>query len=209
MDGVSFIALPGRVTSLIGPNGAGKTTVLNVLGGLYAPDAGAVMLGTSDVTGMPSYARARAGITHTYQTTQLFPPMSVLDNLLIALRWGKLGPPLAALIGTRCDAAHRQTAERLLAFVAYTGPLEQPAAALTHVDKLLEELARALASNCTCCYSTSQQLATGHGGITVVLTVPIIDTALYQTGSEHTRGRLRSRNVRLGRLMPTTSRVVS
>jgi len=143
--GVSFIAPPGHVTSLIGPNGAGKTTVLNVLGGLYAPDAGTVLLGASDVTGMPPYARAQAGLARTYQTTQLFPTMSVLDNLLIALRRGHLGPPLAALIGTRRAAALRQTAERLLAFVGYTGPLEQPAAALAHVDKRLVELARALA----------------------------------------------------------------
>jgi ABC-type branched-subunit amino acid transport system ATPase component/ABC-type branched-subunit amino acid transport system permease subunit len=143
--GVSFSARPGQVTSLIGPNGAGKTTVLNVLGGLEVPDAGAVLLGTADVTGMPPYARARAGIARTYQTTQLFPTMSVLDNLLIALRHGQLGPPLAALVGAQRNAALRQTAERLLAFVGYTGPLAQPAAALAHVDKRLVELARALA----------------------------------------------------------------
>jgi ABC-type branched-subunit amino acid transport system ATPase component len=119
--------------------------VLNVLDGVYVPDAGVVRLGGSDVTALPPYARARLGIARTYQTTQLFPTMSVLDNLLIALRRGHLGPPLTVLTGTRRDAALRQTAERLLAFVGYSGPLEQPAAALAHVDKRLVELARALA----------------------------------------------------------------
>jgi ABC-type branched-subunit amino acid transport system ATPase component/ABC-type branched-subunit amino acid transport system permease subunit len=143
--GMSCMAKPGQVTSLIGPNGAGKTTVLNVLNGLVAPTAGTVRLGASDVTDLPAYARARAGIARTYQTTQLFPTLSVLDNLLLALHCGKLGPPLALLHGARRAAARRQAAEQLLAFVGYSGPLEQPAAALAHGDRRLVDLARALA----------------------------------------------------------------
>src|SRR5205823_9116906 len=75
----------------------------------------------------------------------LFPTLSVLDNLLLALHCGKLGPPLAILHRARRAAARQQVAERLLAFVGYGGPLEQPAAALAHGDRRLVELARALA----------------------------------------------------------------
>jgi len=143
--GVSFAARPGQVTSIIGPNGAGKTTVLNLMGGFYKPDAGVVRLGARDVAGMPSHRVARAGIGRTYQTTQLFQHMSVLDNLLIALRRGSLGSIVAALGGARHDDDDRALAESLLAFVGYQGPLHQRAGALPHVDKRLVEIARALA----------------------------------------------------------------
>ena len=142
---VDFTARPGQVTSLIGPNGAGKTTVLNVLSGLYRPDAGLVTLGIRQLVGLPAYAVARAGLARTYQTTQLFPSMSVLENLLIALRHGRLGTLLAVYANARRDRELLQTAARLLAFVGYTGPLHQPAAALAHVDKRMVEIARALA----------------------------------------------------------------
>jgi len=85
---VDFTVRSGQITSLIGPNGAGKTTVLNVLSGFYLPDAGRVTLGEHQVIGLPSYAIARLGIARTYQTTALFPSLSVLDNLLIARRRG-------------------------------------------------------------------------------------------------------------------------
>jgi ABC-type branched-subunit amino acid transport system ATPase component/ABC-type branched-subunit amino acid transport system permease subunit len=144
--GVSLTARAGEVTSIIGPNGAGKTTLLNLMGGFYKPDAGAVTLGARDVTGLPSHALARAGIARTYQTTQLFSRMSVLDNLSIALRRGRLGSIFAALFMPLRDRPERELAESLLAFVGYDGPLHQPAGALPHVDKRLVEIARALAT---------------------------------------------------------------
>ena len=80
----AFDAQPRAITSLIGPNGAGKTTVLNMLGGFYRPDAGTIRLGGEALQGRPAYAIARAGVARTYQTSQLFGSMSVLDNLTIA-----------------------------------------------------------------------------------------------------------------------------
>ena len=129
--GVSFSAQPGAVTSLIGPNGAGKTTVLNMLGGFYRPDAGRVTLGERPVAGIPAYRIARAGIARTYQTSQLFGSLSVLENLVIA------SPERSG-----SEAA----AEALLAFVGYRGDLHARAADLPHVDRRLVEIARALAT---------------------------------------------------------------
>lgn len=146
VDNVGFSAQPGHVTSIIGPNGAGKTTVLNLIGGFYRPDSGKVRLGGRDVAGISSHAVARAGIARTYQTTLLFEEMAVIENLEIALRRGRLGSVITALFGrhgTRAD--DRRTAEGLLDFVGYTGPVEQTAGALPHVDRRLVEIARALA----------------------------------------------------------------
>ncbi|MGE0034998.1 MAG: ATP-binding cassette domain-containing protein [Xanthobacteraceae bacterium] len=138
---VSLSAEPGKVTSVIGPNGAGKTTVLNVIGGFYRPDSGSVRLAGQELAGAPAWKIARAGIARTYQTTKLFASMSVLDNVLIAMRCGRLG-------GMLVDAASPEdsrAAEALLAFVGYHGALATPAGDLPHVDRRLVEIARALA----------------------------------------------------------------
>jgi len=139
---VTFAARPGRILSLIGPNGAGKTTVLNMIGAFYRPDAGSIRLGTVELAGVPAWRAARAGIARTYQTTQLFADMSVLDNVLMALRRGNLGSPLAGSAG----AQDRTLAEALLAFVGYQGAIAAPASSLPHVDRRLVEIARALAT---------------------------------------------------------------
>jgi branched-chain amino acid transport system ATP-binding protein len=145
LDGVGLTALPGKVTSIIGPNGAGKTTVLNLMCGFYKADDGLVNLGEKNCAQLPPYAIARAGIARTYQTTQLFDSMSVLDNLLIALRRGRLGSILNSLFRVEKDDGLRRTAENLLAFVGYGGPMHSAAGDLPHVDKRLVEIARALA----------------------------------------------------------------
>ena len=141
-SGVSFDARPGKVTSVIGPNGAGKTTVLNIVGGFYRADTGSVKLGDHDLSGASAWKVARAGISRTYQTTKLFTTLSVLDNVLIALRRGQLGAPLSSAE----NAQDRESAEALLAFVGYSGPLATVAGDLPHVDRRLVEIARALAS---------------------------------------------------------------
>ena len=135
-------AEPGRITSVIGPNGAGKTTVLNMIGGFYRPDAGSIRLGGASSPARRPGAIARAGIARTYQTTQLFGAMSVLDNMLVALRRGRLGNPLGDIAARR----RPRVAEALLAFVGYRGALARAAGDLPHVDRRLVEIARALAT---------------------------------------------------------------
>jgi len=137
VNDVAFSAEPGSITSLIGPNGAGKTTVLNMLGGFYRPDAGAVRLGTREIAGQAAYVIARAGVARTYQTSQLFGSMSVFDNLAIAHCKGSLGVS---------SNNARAAVGRLAAFVGYRGDLTRRAADLPHVDRRLIEIARALAT---------------------------------------------------------------
>jgi branched-chain amino acid transport system ATP-binding protein len=140
---LSFTAEPGRITSIIGPNGAGKSTVLNLTCGFFKPDHGSIHLGDHEIAGLSSHAIARAGIARTYQTTHLFSQMSVIDNVLVALRRGRLAA--GELLVPDRDPERAALAESLLAFVGYGGALDRMAGTLPHVDKRLVEIARALA----------------------------------------------------------------
>jgi branched-chain amino acid transport system ATP-binding protein len=140
---LSFDGRAGEITSIIGPNGAGKSTVLNLICGFYRPDHGSIMLGKQDITRLPSHAIARAGIARTYQASELFANMTVLDNILVAMRRGHLTP--ATLFSPERDRDRRELAQSILAFAGYAGALDQLAGALPHVDKRLVEIARALA----------------------------------------------------------------
>jgi len=144
VNGLALTAVPGKITSVIGPNGAGKTTVLNLIGGFYRPAGGSIKLGDTELAGAPAHVIARAGIARTYQTTQLFAKLSVLENLLIAMRHGTLGSPLAAL-GIEGDSDAAREAQALLDFVGYGGDPYREAGTLPHIDKRLVEIARALA----------------------------------------------------------------
>jgi branched-chain amino acid transport system permease protein len=137
---VSLHAPAASITSIIGPNGAGKTTVLNMISGFYTPDTGQIQL-HSALAGLPAWQTARAGIARTYQTTQLFGEMSVLDNVLVAMQKGRPGSPF-----TLHTTEQRDLALDLLALVGYRGAVNIAAEELPHVDRRLVEIARALAT---------------------------------------------------------------
>ncbi|HSG54962.1 MAG TPA: ATP-binding cassette domain-containing protein [Paracoccaceae bacterium] len=141
VDGASFEAQPGQVTSIIGPNGAGKTTLLNMVSGFYAPGTGRIESMGQDIAGWSMHATARLGIARTYQATRLFGSMSAEDNVITGFARGRFGAPFANVAS---DEA-RAMAQGLLRFVGYTGAPETPAADLPHVDRRLVEVARALA----------------------------------------------------------------
>ena len=84
LDDVSLTVEPGRVTGLIGPNGAGKTTLFNIVSGLLDPSAGRIVLDGRDVTKAGPAARARGGLSRTYQQLELFTSLSVRDNVRVA-----------------------------------------------------------------------------------------------------------------------------
>ncbi len=136
---------PGAVTSLIGPNGAGKTTALNMLSGFYLPSHGEVRLGAHRLDGQAAHAAARAGVARTYQTSQLFGSLGVLENVVLALGRGRLGRLWSAQAMNAPSAVQR--ARGLLAACGYHGDLACPAADLPHVDRRVVEIARALATD--------------------------------------------------------------
>ncbi len=85
VDGIDFDVRAGELLALIGPNGAGKSTCFNMLNGQLKPSAGQVLLGGRDVTGLPPRAMWRAGVGRTFQITQTYGSMTVLENVQVAL----------------------------------------------------------------------------------------------------------------------------
>ncbi len=85
-DEVSLTLFPGEIHALIGPNGAGKSTLIHVLSGSVAPDAGTLELNGRDVTGLAAHERVAAGLSRSFQITNIFKSMTVMDNLLLAVQ---------------------------------------------------------------------------------------------------------------------------
>jgi lipopolysaccharide export system ATP-binding protein len=85
VDGVSFDVRPGEVVGLLGPNGAGKTTSFHCVVGLVRQDAGEVLLGGRELTGLPLHARARLGLGYLPQEPSIFRALTVRENFLLVL----------------------------------------------------------------------------------------------------------------------------
>jgi len=98
VDGVSLTLGPRRRLAIIGPNGAGKTTLFRLIAGDMPPSQGRIFLFGREVTRLPAHRRARLGLSRTFQVSNLFAGLSVLDNVRLAAqagepsRWRLLGP---------------------------------------------------------------------------------------------------------------------
>jgi branched-chain amino acid transport system ATP-binding protein len=84
--GVTLKVMPGDRKAIIGPNGAGKTTLFNLITGIFPATSGQVVLFGQDVTKWPSHRRTALGMARTFQITSLFPKLTVLDNVLLAIQ---------------------------------------------------------------------------------------------------------------------------
>ena len=84
VDNVDFVLRQGQILGLIGPNGSGKTTLINMITGIYTPDAGEVRLCGKKITGLPSHVIANHGIARTFQHVHLIDDMTALDNVAVA-----------------------------------------------------------------------------------------------------------------------------
>jgi ABC-type branched-subunit amino acid transport system ATPase component len=104
----------GEVNAVIGPNGSGKTTLFNCITGMIKPDAGRVTYGDQDITGNAPHRIARAGIGRSFQLCRVFPRMTVLDNLLVAVSARGLAAQLAS-------ARDRKDIERARGWLARMG----------------------------------------------------------------------------------------
>ena len=84
-SGISLRLAHGARHALIGPNGAGKTTLINLLTGVLSPTAGRILLDGRDITATPRHRRARDGLSRTFQVNQLFPGMTPLETVHLAI----------------------------------------------------------------------------------------------------------------------------
>ncbi|MFI6444075.1 ABC transporter ATP-binding protein [Kitasatospora sp. NPDC050543] len=146
VDGVDLTAPAGRITALIGPNGAGKSTLFDCLAGTLRPDAGRVLLGGRDVTGLPAHARVRLGMARTFQQIAVFPTLTVTENVRVGAEQ-RAGGSVRGLLGLPAPGGRQaqQATEHALALLGLSALRERPAAALPTGTLRLLELARALA----------------------------------------------------------------
>ena len=141
---LDFEVRRGQVTSIIGPNGAGKSTVFNLIAGTIRPDAGRVELDGRDVTALAPHALARLGLARSFQISNLFFGLTVLENVRLACQ--ARAPRKRFLARLDRDRALADRARAILAEFAIADLADEPAANLSHGDQRRLEIAVCMAS---------------------------------------------------------------
>lgn len=144
VDGVDLQVRHGGVHAVIGPNGAGKSTLFNLISGQLRPDAGTVEFDGADVTGALPQRLARAGVGRSFQTTAVFPGLSALDNVRLAMM--AIGRETRRPIGTATRRI-RDASNATLETVGLAAHAQVRAGELSHGDQRALELAISLAVN--------------------------------------------------------------
>ena len=133
VNGVNLVVNGGEVVGLLGPNGAGKTTTFHMMVGLVHPDGGSVLMNGEDLTAMPIYQRARAGLSYLPQESSVFRRLTVEENLLAILE-------TLDLTGEQ----QKEGAERLMRMLGVFELAKQRALTLSGGERRRVEIARAL-----------------------------------------------------------------
>ncbi len=150
---VSLAVVPGQIKGLIGPNGAGKTTLFNLVAGVLAPSAGDIRFRGRSILGHPPYQIAELGIVRTFQNVQIFPGMTVLENVLVGCHQHMRSSVLDAAFRTprmrREEVVMRGRAAGLLAMCGLDRWADASADSLPFGLQRIVEIARALAASPT------------------------------------------------------------
>ncbi len=136
LDGVSLELTGGKIWSMIGPNGAGKTTLFNIITGMLPADSGRIIFKGKEITNRPAFEVCRRGIARTYQHKNLFPNLTVAENITAGMWKDPAG-----------ERARRRRLEEIVSFLGLTGKGRAPVSDLSPLDSKLVELGRALATN--------------------------------------------------------------
>jgi branched-chain amino acid transport system ATP-binding protein len=145
VDRVDMAVRQGELRSIIGPNGAGKTTFFRLISGEVAPTSGRIWFRDREVTGLPQHAVARLGIGKSYQITNVFPHLTVLENVRVAVQGYARSFHFWSRADHLVDVCDKALA--LLRTMGLEAKAERLAAHLSHGEKRHLELAIALASD--------------------------------------------------------------
>ena len=144
--GVSLQIMPGDRKAIIGPNGAGKTTLFNLISGILPASSGQVLMFGNDVTAWPSHRRTALGMARTFQVTSLFPKLTVLDNVLLAIK----GRSASKFVMWRFLSSYRDVydkAHELLERAAFLDRRDTEARRLSHGEQRQLEIVLGIASD--------------------------------------------------------------
>jgi branched-chain amino acid transport system ATP-binding protein len=143
VDGVSMQVAPGELRAIIGPNGAGKTTFFNMISGFFAPTAGEIVFDGTTVTKMAVTARVAMGMARTFQITEIFPELTVRENIRIGVE-SALGLRQRFWLGGKHAADVRRGIDEALTQTGLTAQADRLVGELSHGDQRAAEIATAL-----------------------------------------------------------------
>jgi branched-chain amino acid transport system ATP-binding protein len=141
VNGVSFEVREGEILGLIGPNGSGKSTLFNCILGQLAPSAGDVRIDGRPITGKRPCDLNRLGVGRTFQLLQVFPQLTVRENLILAGQEHR-GSMWSRLVGPR-DAGLRASADRMIEFFRLSALADEKAGSLSYGQQKLLDVAMA------------------------------------------------------------------
>jgi len=141
---VSLAVQPGELRAVIGPNGAGKTTFFNLISGFLTPTSGQIIFDGRDITDMPASERVKIGMARTFQITEIFPELSVHENVRIAVEV-EAGYRLRPWISRTEATEVKRRIDETLTLVGLSMKAHRLVGELAHGDQRCAEIAMALA----------------------------------------------------------------
>jgi branched-chain amino acid transport system ATP-binding protein len=140
---VSLTVAQGELRAIIGPNGAGKTTFFNLISGLFPPTTGTISFDGRDITRVPAYKRVSLGMARTFQITEIFPELTVFENVRIGAEV-TAGYGMRPYVGQALTAKVRSRVEDTLRLVGLEAKADRLVGELAHGDQRVAEIAMAL-----------------------------------------------------------------
>jgi branched-chain amino acid transport system ATP-binding protein len=144
VDNVSLTVEPGELRAVIGPNGAGKTTFFNLISGFFPPTAGTIVFDEHDITAWPAHRRVAHGMARTFQITEIFPELSVRENLRTPVEVAA-GLRLRPWLSGEADAKIRTRLDELLKMGGLAEKADRLVGELPHGDQRATEIMMSLA----------------------------------------------------------------
>ena len=141
---ISLTVMKGELRAIIGPNGAGKTTLFNLISGFFPPSSGTINFDGQDITGMPAHRRVNIGIARTFQITEIFPELSVFENVRISTEV-TAGYRLRPWMSREESGVVERQVRETLELTGLASKAERLVGELSHGDQRAAEIAMALA----------------------------------------------------------------